>query len=89
MYVIGDFNYRSIDWGTLSGGQEAQDLLDVVQDNFLKQLIKTPTREENILDLLLTNREEIISIVEDGESLGNVAPRRFYFLYFYFSLYRS
>ncbi len=64
--VIGDFNYRSTDWNTLSGGQEAQDLLDVVQDKFLKLLIRTPTREENILDLLLTNREEIISNLESA-----------------------
>ncbi len=54
MCVIGDFNYRSIDWDTLSGDQEAQDLQDVVQDNSLKQLIRTPTREEKIMDLLLT-----------------------------------
>ncbi|XP_050709044.1 uncharacterized protein LOC126993921 [Eriocheir sinensis] len=69
--VIGDFNYRNIEWDTLSGDQEAQDLLDVIQDSFLKQLIRTPTREENILDLLLTNREDIISNIEVGDSLGN------------------
>lgn len=71
MCVIGDFNYRNIEWDTLSGDQEAQDLLDVIQDSFLKQLIRTPTREENILDLLLTNRDDIISNIEVGDSLGN------------------
>ncbi len=58
MCVIGDFNYRNIDWDTLSGGQGAQDLLDVVQDRFLKQVIRTLKRKENILDLSSTNREE-------------------------------
>ena len=28
--------------------------MDIVQDNFLTQLVKEPTRESNILDLVLT-----------------------------------
>lgn len=53
------------------GDREAQNFLAVIQDSFLKPLIKTPKREDRILDLLLTNREDIVSNIEIGDTLGN------------------
>ena len=69
--VTGDFNYRDINWDLMVGNREAEEFLQVIQDNFLKQLVLEPTRVNNILDLILTNREEAISQVEIGGKLGN------------------
>ena len=69
--IMGDFNFRNIDWDTMAGDRETQDFLDVIQDSFLKQLVNKPTREDKILDLILTNREDIVSNIEIGETLGN------------------
>ena len=71
VFIMGDFNYRNINWDNLVGDQEAQSFVSVLQDSFLKQLISEPTREENILDLLLTNRDDIVSDIVIGDALGN------------------
>ena len=69
--VIGDFNFRNIDWNLMVGNRESEEFLKVLQDNFLKQLVTEPTRGNNILDLILTNREEIINQVDVGGKLAN------------------
>lgn len=43
----------------------------MVQDNFLYQNVLVPTRGENILDLVLSNREKLVTNLEVGEPLGN------------------
>ena len=53
------------------GNREAEEFLKVIQDNFLKQVVVEPTRGNNILDLILTNREEIIDQVDVGGQLEN------------------
>ena len=69
--VMGDFNFRSVDWELMVGSSEAEDFLTVIQDNFLKQVIEEPTRGNSILDLVLTNRDNMVREVEIGEHLGN------------------
>lgn len=69
--IMGDFNYRSIDWVNNVGDNESEDFINVVNDNFLKQLVNVPTRENNILDLILTNREDLVNELEVGGRLGN------------------
>ena len=44
MCVVGDFNFRSIDWDLMVGNSEAEEFLKVIQDNFLKRVILEPTR---------------------------------------------
>ena len=38
-------------------------LLDIIQDNFLQQLVDEPTRDQNILDLVLTTNADLIDNV--------------------------
>jgi len=45
-------------------------LVESTDDNFLVQVLDRPTRGEALLDLLLTNAEEIIKGVNAGGSLG-------------------
>ena len=69
--IMGDFNFRAIDWELMVGNSEADDFLTVIQDNFLKQVINEPTRGNNLLDLVLTNRDSMVSDVDIGDHLGN------------------
>ena len=69
VYITGDFNFPNIDWETLNisselginGTLSAQALLDLMSGNFLSQVVDKPTRINNILDLLLTNRSQYVA----------------------------
>ena len=70
--IMGDFNFPNIDWPSLSctpsHGREqhesGQALLAFIQHNMLLQIVDHPTREQNILDLFLTNNDRVIRNVE-------------------------
>ena len=42
-----------------------------MQDNFLHQLVREPTRGDNILDLVLSNSENLVKEVSVDDCLGN------------------
>ena len=70
--IPGDFNYPSIQWldGSDFSTMEVSTInnfSDVLQETGLFQLINSPTRGQNILDLLLTNEYLIdhISVTDD------------------------
>ena len=61
VHVLGDFNFKDIDWpdrlsksGSTLSQSEGQILIDIMNDHGLKQMVHFPTREKNILDLILT-----------------------------------
>ena len=64
---MGDFNYRGIDWTRMTGDGNAEEFLNVIQDGFYQQLIREPTRLGNMLDLVFTNNETLVSHVEIGD----------------------
>ena len=69
--ILGDFNLPQICWRTVSGVEsESNRLIDFVEDNFLHQMVNEPTRDNNILDLILTSQEHLITNVNVGEHLG-------------------
>ena len=62
VHVLGDFNFRDIDWpdrlnksGSALSQSEGQMLIDIMNDHDLEQLVHFPTQEKNTLDLLLTS----------------------------------
>lgn len=68
--IMGDFNLPIIQWdtnevygGSASDRQQSNTFLSFIDEFILKQLIDTPTRERSILDLLLTNNEDIFSAI--------------------------
>ena len=65
--IMGDFNYH-INWEHMKG-ERPQDtkFLDCVNGAFLQQHIMDPTRNKNILDLVMTSEENIIENVTVGE----------------------
>ena len=46
--------------------------LECIEDNFLSQVIDSPTRRDAILDVLLTNQNELIGDVKTGGCSGHI-----------------
>lgn len=63
---MGAFNYRYFDWSLITGDKEKDEFLQVMQDNFLNQLIFESTQGSNIVDLILTNKCELINLRSGG-----------------------
>ena len=58
IYISGDFNYPHIDWEAgveNTTDTQGRDLQEFINRNFLTQVVNTPTRENNVLDIVLTN----------------------------------
>uniref|UniRef100_K7F0X2 Endonuclease/exonuclease/phosphatase domain-containing protein n=1 Tax=Pelodiscus sinensis TaxID=13735 RepID=K7F0X2_PELSI len=71
LVLVGDFNHPDICWETNTAvHSQSRKFLENVGDNFLTQVQKDLTRGRVQLDLLLTNREELIGEVEVGDNLG-------------------
>lgn len=69
--ILGDFNIPKLQADITVCSDYATKLLRAAfEENFLVQLVKEPTRKSEILDLILTNKEEAISDVRVGEALG-------------------
>ena len=60
MVIVGDFNHRTIDWRTLQSRAAGSAFLDLTQDLFLTQHVLEPTRNENVLDLVLTSEPDMV-----------------------------
>ncbi len=58
--VIGDFNCANVDWRLLIGDQEGSRFIKLVEDSFLMQVVTQPTKEDNILDLVLVSDSELV-----------------------------
>jgi len=77
--IMGDFNLPDIDWLLIkSNGANsfAASFVDIVQDNYLNQLVTGPTRARNrqianLLDLLLVTDDELIDNIKYCSPLGN------------------
>ena len=68
--VCGDFNFPAIDWEHLKSDAQGKKFLECVQNNFLVQHVKSATRDDNILDLVLGNQEVSIENVSINCPIG-------------------
>ena len=70
IWLAGDFNLPHIDWESDSVAQKCnnraihQQLLDIGSNHFLQQMVTSPTRNNNILDLFFTNNDSFVNRVE-------------------------
>ena len=69
LIITGDFNLKGINWDNLtikhdSEAKSANALLAFMADNLLSQYVNVPTRNNNILDLFLTNNPNLTLHVE-------------------------
>ena len=81
MLIMGDFNFRDINWSdrtTASNEQHDSTLfIENIRDSFLFQHVTKPTRirennEPSILDFIFSNEEEMVSDIQYEPSLGKV-----------------
>ena len=77
---MGDFNYKDINWQTwsLNKGNTQSDefkFIECLRDNYLHQHVNKPTRGRgsdtpNLLDLIMTNEEQMITDIDHQSPLG-------------------
>ncbi len=96
--VMGDFNFSKINWRNWSLPKVSKDVeseeskfLDAMCDSFLYQHITSPTRtregqEPSLLDLIITNEEDMVSNVEHQSPLGKSDHS---LIQFYFNCYHA
>ena len=70
LILVGDFNLPDIDWSGNRALHQSDNyalLIDIIQDNFLMQLVRERTRNKNITDLVSTTSPDIVDrlIVRD------------------------
>ena len=71
LILMGDFNHLDICWENITGScKQSRRLLESINDNILVQVLERLTRDEVLLDLVLTSAEEIIKDIKIGGSLG-------------------
>ena len=77
---MGDFNHGHIQWNSFeSTGIEDQQFLFLIQDSFLTQHVLEPTRGENVLDIVLSSKKELVDNVNIFEPLGNSDHNQIHF----------
>ena len=71
--IMGDFNLPNIDWilGYPPTPAPGSKVLELVADNNLTQHAHEPTRQNDVLDLVMTTEEEIVSYVKIGNKIGD------------------
>jgi ribonuclease P/MRP protein subunit RPP40 len=69
--IMGDFNYPGINWETFESNNHGQAFRDLVMENFLIQHVREPTRESNVLDLVMSSNDGMVENLEVKENLGN------------------
>ena len=68
---MGDFNYPGINWETLEADSMSQGFLDLTRDCFLIQHVPVPTRNNNILDLVMTTEANMVENIQVIEHFCN------------------
>lgn len=68
--IFGDFNYPKIDWDNTTASDAKQQLfLEYVIGNGLEQLVNFSTRNNNILDLVISNEPGIVQCLSLGPEI--------------------
>ena len=68
---MGDFNHSGICWtDNIAGHKQYRRFLECIDESFLLQVIEEPMRRGTMLDLVLTNEEELVGNVKLKGSLS-------------------
>ncbi|KAK4826983.1 hypothetical protein QYF61_013083 [Mycteria americana] len=69
LILLGDFIHSDICWKSSTAScRQSRRLLECIEDNFLSQVIDSPTRGDAILDLLVTNATLFTIFINDIDS---------------------
>ena len=74
LILLGDFNLPDIDWSCNRALHQSDiyvHLIDIIQDNFLTQLVREPTRNQNILDLVISTSPDIVDRLLVGDCFSD------------------
>ena len=74
LLIVSDFNLPNVDWTTVTASIDCKMytlFTKAIKDHFLWQVIDFPTRNDNFLDLLLTNIPEKISNIKGIQDILN------------------
>jgi hypothetical protein len=79
IHVLGDFNYRKINWLTMlnkdsnscSVDSDGQSLIDIMNETSAEQLVLFPTRGNNTQDLLITTLPGQFTDIKSPDSLSD------------------
>ena len=82
--LTGDFNFPRIKWvnGEATNRTDTDDptsrnmFIRFMDSLFLSQLVEKPTRQENILDLILTNNHELITEIDVFSDINYLSDHR-------------
>ena len=77
IFLMGDLNFPSVDWDTKAARSGCSkndkdcfiDLCKLMEDHFLIQVVDKPTRNENLLDIVLTNSSDLVSRVKTEDTI--------------------
>jgi len=73
--LMGDLNYSFKKWpldvDTDAPTEEAKQFVECLDDNFLTQHVTLPTRKNSILDLIITDEQDMIHEITDMGTLDN------------------
>ena len=74
--LLGDYNLPVVNWtthsmsnGALSQLESAGLLLDFMSENLCSQYVLQPTRQDNILDLFISNSDELVTHVSTSDTI--------------------
>ncbi|PKU36949.1 tbc1 domain family member 4-like [Limosa lapponica baueri] len=71
LILLGDFSHPDICWeSSIVSCKQSRRVLECIEDNFLSQVVDSPTRRDAILDLWVTNASELIDDIKIGGRLG-------------------
>ena len=68
--IAGDFNCPKVDWKHRTADLEGRQLIDFASDELLTQWVNEATRGNNILDLVFSSEDDMISNLKIEEKLG-------------------
>lgn len=72
LLLMGDFNFPDIDWSVPAGASSAsQQFVDIIEDSFLTQHVKSATRGSSVLDLVFTSEPDMADNVSVLGPLGS------------------
>lgn len=71
LVLRGDLTHRDIFWKNSAAAHTSSiKFLECIEDCFLTQMLDVPTRNEALLELLLTNQEKVLCNISVNDSLG-------------------
>ena len=68
--LVGDFNFREIDWSSFMWPAKCDAFMELVLDYSLSQHVLEATRQHNVLDLVFSTEEGMVSNVQIRAGLG-------------------